>query len=88
MTWLISKLLVLSLPFIIGLIAKGSFWYSPDKFIDIVLAMLVLAEGYSVIQNIVSVVQKKEIEEYDAVTAVLNFILRKVKEVIEKQIDK
>ena len=46
--------------------------------------MLVLAESYSVLQNIISVRQRKEIEEYDAMTAVLNFILKEVKRFIEE----
>ena len=81
---IISKILVLIIPMILWITAKGVLWIELKGFVNIVLSMLVLAESYSVLQNIISVRQRKEIEEYDAMTAVLNFILKEVKRFIEE----
>lgn len=81
---IVSKILVLIIPMILWITAKGVLWIELKGFVNIVLSMLILAESYSVLQNIISVRQRKEIEEYDAMTAVLNFILKEVKRFIEE----
>lgn len=45
-----------------------------------IIAMLVLAELYSIIGNIRSIVERKEVPEVDA----LRFVLRKIASIIEK----
>lgn len=79
---LISKCLLLLVPMVIGLIAKGAFQIDITMFVRWVLWALVLAEWYSVLQNIVSTVQKKEIKEYDAMTLVLTTILERVQDML------
>lgn len=81
---IVSKVLVLIIPMVLWMTAKGVLWIELKGFVNVVLSMLVLAESYSVLQNIISVRQRKEIEEYDAMTAVLNFILKEVKRLIEE----
>lgn len=86
--WLISKVLILIVPMVLGLTAKWTLGIELNGFIDIVLSMLVLAESYSVLQNIVSVRQRKHIEEYDALTSVLTWSLQKVKDILDWAIKK
>ncbi len=85
---IISKLLVLTIPMVLGLSSKWILGIDMRWFINIILSMLVLAETYSVLQNIISVRQRKEIQEYDALTGVLNFILAQVKNTIENTLKK
>ncbi len=85
---IISKLLVLTIPMVLGLSSKWILGIDMRWFINVILSMLVLAETYSVLQNIISVRQRKEIQEYDALTGVLNFILAQVKTFIENTLKK
>ena len=54
--------------------------------IDVSSWLFVVAEFISVIQNVMMIKLRKQIQEWDAVTAVLTFILEKMKKLIDDKI--
>jgi len=84
--WVISKMLMMAIPFLLALIAKAATpstwdvatWISSSMFI------LCVAELYSIMQNIISIRTWKEIAEYDAVTETLVRLNNWLKSIIDK----
>ena len=87
--WVISKLLMLSVPMLLALLCKiiipetGVTWLVSSS-----IWLLATAETYSIIQNMVSIKLQKEIEEYDAVTWVMTYLLWQLRRVLDKSIPK
>lgn len=87
--WVISKLLLLMIPLFISLLAKATVpEWNIERMIAISLWLLTTAEFYSIIQNIVSIKLGREIEEYDAITKVLTWLLRYIRALIDKNLPK
>jgi len=67
---IISKLLIMTVPLVIALVAKGInidlIWFATHA-----LSLFILSEGYSIIGNIMSIRQKKYVAEFDAISWVL-----------------
>jgi len=71
-----------------GLLLKILF---PDtewgiKTVSAIMSLLCVAEFISVLQNTIAIRKWEAINEYDAVTAVLNLILKKVRESLDKRV--
>jgi len=79
---LIAKVFFLLIPIAIALMAKG-IELDVKWIIFQTVAMLIVADGYSVIANIYSASTLKEVAEIDIVSAMLQFI-RKAFEIIVK----
>lgn len=79
---LLSKVFFLLIPIVIALMAKG-LDLDVKWIIFQVVAMLIVADGYSVIANIYSASTLREVAEIDIVSAMLQFI-RKAFEIVVK----
>jgi len=81
--WVIGKILLLCVP--IWFIAVAHLgWYELWKLLPIFVWLLWWAELVSIIQNIWSGITKKQIQEFDAISLVLGWILGVVKEQLIK----
>jgi len=70
---MITKVSVLIVPMVLALVAKGlSFDFK--WFVNAVLDILVVAEGFSVISNVIAIKEKKEVENSDIITKLLNAV--------------
>lgn len=87
--WVISKLAIML--FVILLALATSQWTWDDTIANIVVSstlwLLIVAEFISIVQNIIMIRTKEEIQEWDAVTAVLTYILSTLKGFISNKID-
>ncbi len=76
--WLIKKVSIFLVPFIVALMLKGS-GYESNGIITTILSILIVSEGYSILGNIYTIKTGKKVTEIDA----LGIILKKVKELID-----
>ena len=80
---LLAKLLLLMVPLVVALSAKGSgidlHWVASGS-----LTVLILSEGYSILGNVHATYLKEDLKEFDAI----NFILTKLRDAVEKLIKK
>lgn len=84
---LVSKMVLILLVFsiwLVGLILKQDI----KPIMSALITALALAELYSIVWNIYEIRTGKKATEYDAITAVLSFILEKIKVAVEKIIKK
>ena len=83
---LISKSLVLIIPFILGWMgATTTLPFSMAPFVDVIMTLLIVSEWYSVVGNIIQIREKDStINEYDAITSVMRFIQHTLKSIVEK----
>lgn len=84
---LVSKMVLILLVFsiwLVGLILKQDI----KPIMSALITALALAELYSIVWNIYEVRTGQKATEYDAITAVLSFILEKIKLAVEKIIKK
>lgn len=85
----ISKLLLLVVPMMLSLLAKVTVpEWDIQKMLGMAMGLLCLAEFYSIIQNIVSIRLRREVEEYDAITKVFVYILRYIRAILDKNLPK
>lgn len=68
-----TKLVILIVPMVLALVAKG-VGFEFKWFVDITLDILVLSEGFSIISNIASIRERKEVKNKDVVADLLNAI--------------
>ena len=80
---IITKVSILLIPVVLSIAAK-QIGYDMVIFTDTIISMLVLAETYSIIGNIRSIHQKKEVEEVDAIS----IVLKKINIVVEALLKK
>ena len=80
---LISKLSLLFIPIVVSIAAKQA-GYDFKSMTDSVITMLVLAETFSIIGNIRAINTRKEVEEIDAVSFVLNKISKMIEALLKK----
>jgi hypothetical protein len=83
-TWLVKKLTRWMLPFIVIAIIRGSGFENVDLIANIILGILIVAEGYSVIWHIYSINYKKQLEEIDALKLLMEWIARLLKSKIDE----
>ncbi len=76
---LISKLVLLIIPFVLA-VASKSVHLDLSIFLWVVINALILSEMYSILANIYTIRSKKETEEFD----VMSIILRKTRKFIDK----
>ncbi len=80
---ILSKLSLITIPLVIALAGKGVglqiTWLAKSA-----LSMLILSECYSILGNIQSIRIKQDVHEFDAV----NFVLEKVRNILEKTLRK
>ena len=69
----LRKVIALFIPLTIGLMIKATGTEN-DVFLSVVFTVLCLAECYSIWGNLYSAVTKKDIQEYDALSAILKFL--------------
>lgn len=80
---IVTKLSVLIIPMIIALVAKGlSFDFK--WFVIAILNILIVAEGFSAISNILSIKSKKNIENVDFISMLLKAIRRGLENIVKK----
>ena len=84
---IVSKMVLILLVFSVGLM-----WVLMHQDMKTMMSWLItalaLAELYSIVWNIYEIRTGKKATEYDAITAVLSFILEKIKLAVEKIIKK
>lgn len=84
---IVSKMVLILLVFSVGLM-----WVLMHQDMKTMMSWLItalaLAELYSIVWNIYEIRTGKKATEYDAITAVLSFILEKIKVAVEKIIKK
>lgn len=68
----LRKVIALFIPLTIGLLTRAA-GFENDVFLSAVFAILCLAEGYSIFGNLYCAVTKKNVKEYDALSAILKF---------------
>jgi phage-related holin len=83
-TGLVKKLTRWMLPFIVIAIIRGSGFENVDLIANIILGILIVAEGYSVIWHIYSINYKKQLEEIDALKLLMEWIARLLKSKIDE----
>lgn len=83
-TGLVKKLTRRMLPFIVIAIIRGSGFENVDLIANIILGILIVAEGYSVIWHIYSINYKKQLEEIDALKLLMEWIARLLKSKIDE----
>jgi len=84
-SWLISKLLLLLVPLMIWLVATW-IWLDWIDFVKTIAWLLMVSELYSIIANILAIRVWKDVFEYDAITAILKYLLRTVKKFLEEKV--
>ena len=67
---IVKKVCTIILIFSVALVIRG-IGFEPGSYILIILSLLIVAEGYSITQNIYSVHTGKRLSEYDAISAVI-----------------
>lgn len=78
---MVTKVSVLIVPMVLALVAKGlSFDFK--WFVNAVLDILVVAEGFSVISNVIAIKEKKEVENSDIITKLLNAVRKGMARII------
>ncbi len=83
-----AKMLLILIPFVVILVGKGS-GVDLLAFGKITLSIFIVAEGYSIIGNIIQIRQKdKTIDEQDAITIVIKSIEAKLKKIISILMEK
>ena len=70
---ILAKVSILLIPIVLAIVAKQA-QYDMAFFTNTVITMLMLAESFSIIGNIRSIVSRKEVEEIDAMSFVLSKI--------------
>jgi hypothetical protein len=55
-------------------------------FSDVVIGLFIAAEMISILQNAIMIRTKEQLDERDAITAVLRFLLREIRRVINTKI--
>ena len=62
-------------------------WVDGEKYVVAFVSLLIMAEGYSVIQNIYTILTGKVVTEFDAVSLIFRKIGQMLQEIIEKSIN-
>jgi len=87
--WVISKFAIML--FVVLLALATSQWTWDDSIANIIVSstlwLLIVAEFISIVQNIIMIRTKKEIEEWDAVTMVLTYVLDIMKKFIWEKVN-
>lgn len=71
------------LPFIVIAIIRGSGFDNVDLIANIILSILIVAEGYSVIWHIYSINYKQQLQEIDA----LKLLMERIAKLLKTKID-
>lgn len=83
----VSKCTILTIPMILALVSKG-MGFEFKWVVVVVLKVLIVSEGISSITNILSIKEKKQIENTDYISkllhAIRNFYTKKINEFINK----
>ena len=80
---IVTKLSVLIIPMVIALVAKGlSFDFK--WFVLAILNILIVAEGFSAISNILSIRSKKNVENVDFISMLLKAIRTGLSNIVKK----
>ncbi|PBJ04990.1 phage holin family protein [Flavobacterium sp. ACN6] len=79
----VSKLAVLLIPTALALMSKG-LNYNFNWFVTAVMNLLIVSDGISIISNIIAIKTKKEVENFDAITLILNSIRSRLIQLFKK----
>jgi len=79
----VSKLAVLLIPTALALMSKG-LNYNFNWFVTAVMNLLIVSDGISIISNIIAIKTKKEVENFDAITLILNSIRNRLIQIFKK----
>ena len=79
----VSKLAVLLIPTALALMSKG-LNYNFKWFVTVVMDLLIVSDGISIISNIIAIKTKKEVENFDAITLILNSIRSRLIQLFKK----
>lgn len=81
----VSKLAILLIPVALALMSKG-LNYNFKWFVTLVINLLIVSDGISVFSNILAIKTKKEVENFDAMTAALKtfrtFLIKNFKKIL------
>lgn len=80
--WQASKAFLLLIPILVSLWFKA-IWEDWTKVLTSLLWILIVAEIYSSVSNIMQIIKGKYIEEFDVITLILSWVLGKIKTVLE-----
>lgn len=80
--WLVSKWLLLLVPIIVWLWLKAIDW-DTTRLMSGMISILVVAEAYSSIANIMQAMKWEKIEEFDVITLILTKILNKFRKILD-----
>lgn len=80
---MITKLSILVVPFVVALMAKA-LGYEFNIFINIIINIIIVSEGISCITNILSIKTKKQIENTDYITKLLQMIRETLYKIMER----
>lgn len=75
----IFKSITLLIPLVVALVAKG-LGLDIKEYVFWIISILIVAEGYGIFGNILSIRNKKEVEEQD----VINILLHNLRKILEK----
>lgn len=80
---IVTKLSVLVIPMVIALVAKG-LSFNFKWFVLAILNILIVAEGFSAISNILSIKTKKNVENTDFISMMLKAIRKGLASIIQR----
>lgn len=84
---IVKKICTIILIFSVALVIRG-IGFEPQSYILIILSLLIVAEWYSIVQNIYSVHTGNRLSEYDAISAVIGWIWNFFIGIIETLLEK
>ena len=84
---LMTKISTLIIPLLLILVSS-SLGLDSKEFAFYVIAILIIAEAYSILNNIISIYEKKEVEEKDIINVLLKSIRNALYDFAIKLIDK
>lgn len=81
--WPLSKLSVLFIPFVIGLIWQSQ-WVDMSRLLSWFFAVASLYTWYSSLANVYMIYTGRKVTEYDATTAIFKFVLSSIESQLKK----
>lgn len=88
LTWgIITKLMTLGIPITVALLAKG-INIDLTGFVVLIMNILLVAEAFSIMTNMISIRTKKDVESTDWITRLLSAIRNRMSAILEKFIRK
>ncbi len=85
---IINKTLTLLIPMTLALVGQGLKKYDFTPLVDMVLRILVVAEGFSILTSFYVIKTKKEVENFDIITLLLAALRQNVMKLLKAWLGK